>query len=65
MLERGLDKIEGNFIFYFFNPHRRACLLILEREEGRERERGRETLIGYLLNVPDWGVEPTISACAL
>ena len=32
------------FIFFVFNPHLRACLLILEREEGEERgrERGRE-----------------------
>lgn len=29
-------------IFYFFNPHSRICLLILEiKEEGRKRERGK------------------------
>ena len=28
---------------YFFNPHLRICLLILEREEGKEKE--RETLM--------------------
>ena len=29
--------LEGNFL----NPHQGTCLLILEREEGRERERER------------------------
>ena len=29
------------FFKYIFNPHPRVCLLLLEREEGRERELGR------------------------
>ena len=29
------------FVFYFFNPHPRTCILISEREEGKDR--GRET----------------------
>ena len=31
-----------DFLKIFFNAHLRICLLILEREEGREMERKRE-----------------------
>lgn len=45
-------------------------LLILEREEGRERQRekyrcDRETSIGCLPYVPQPQVEPTAYVCAL
>ena len=43
--------------------------LLLETKGGREeegvRERGRETLIGYLLYVPDQKNKPTTQACDL
>lgn len=44
-------------------PYLRICLLILDREEGRERgggdrERGKETLFGCLPYVPRPGMEP-------
>ena len=32
--------------------------LLLEREEGREEERGREASIGSLLYTPGLGIEP-------
>ena len=43
----------------FFNPHQRICLLILEREEGRERIKNidmrekHQSVACYML--PDWG----------
>ena len=56
------------FHFSFFNPHPRMCLLILERKEGKERERNidvRETSIGCLLYTPQLGIEPATLECAL
>ena len=44
-------------LIVFSNLHPRICLLILEREEGRERE--RETSISCLLYAPQPGIEPT------
>ena len=53
--------------FFFVNPHLRMYLLILEREEGRDREkdrqtdrqwRERETLMGCLPYVTRPGFEP-------
>ena len=44
---------------YFLNPYLRICLLILEREEGRERE----TLIGCLSYAPWPGIEPPTFWC--
>ena len=55
------------FHFSFFNPHPRMCLLILERKEGKERERNidvRETSIGRLPQAPQPGMEPTTWVCA-
>ena len=49
---------------HVFNPHLRICVLILEREEGRG-ERERETMIGFLLHMPQQGIEPITSVCAL
>ena len=34
------NQVQGLYLVYFiFNPHPRICVLILEREEKRERER--------------------------
>ena len=41
-----------------FNPHSRICLLILEGEEGRERE----TSIGRLFYAAHWGSNPQPSS---
>ena len=51
-------------LLFFFNPHPRTCLLVLESREGRERERKKhpwetETLISCLLYIPRLGAEPT------
>ena len=36
---QGQLRVWGFFsLFFFFNPHPRICLLILEREEGRDRD---------------------------
>ena len=45
----------------YFNPHPRICLLILEREEGRERERNIDMrdIDRLLLYTPQLGIEPT------
>ena len=54
------------FISYFLNPHPRICLLILEREEKREREKHqceRETSIGCLSYTPRQGIEPATFWC--
>ena len=34
----------GIYVIFIFNSHRRICLLILEREEGRKRERNIDRL---------------------
>ena len=43
---------------FVFNPHLRTCLLILERGEGRERDRERNIswlrLAHTLTGGPDW-----------
>ena len=58
------------FIYYFFNPHTRACLLILERGEGREKVRERNINVrekhwlAALHTYPDQGWTAT-QACAL
>ena len=53
-----------SFLSFFFNLHSRTCLLILERGEGREKERERnisvmgETSISCLSYAPDPGWSP-------
>lgn len=39
------------WVFFVLNPHPRMFLLLLEREEGREKS------IGCLPNVPQLGIE--------
>ena len=40
-----------------FSP--KTCLLILERREGEKHQCEKETLIGFLLYVPQPGIEMT------
>ena len=52
----------------FFNSSPRICLLILEREEGGEREKYRfekETSIGFFLSPPSAEMKPATPAFAL
>ena len=62
------------FIYLLIYPYLRTCSLILEKGEGRVRERKgegekhqceRETSIHCLLYAPRGGTEPSAAACAL
>ena len=59
-------------ITIFLNPYPRTCLLILERGEGREKERERNIdvrekhqLVTFFPIRALTGTEPTTQACAL
>ena len=62
----------GHFIylFIFFYSHLRTCSLILERGEGRERQKERKTLMqernnDCLLYLTQPGTKATTQVCAL
>ena len=46
VLRDNLEQIELSFLFFLFT------LLLLIPDRGEEKERGRETSIGYLLHTP-------------
>ena len=51
---------ESSFFFFLFK-----ILFFLERGQGREKERGRETLIGCIPHVSQPGTGAATQACAL
>ena len=54
-----MKNFKSVYFIFIFIPHPRICLLILEREEGRERNINvKETLNCCLLHVPHFGNEP-------
>ena len=56
-----------SFLIFFLNPQMRRCLLILEKKEGREKEKNisvkREKSIGCLLYAPRPEIDPRTFWC--
>ena len=70
ILKNNFANILNAGFFFFFNPHPKTCLLILERGEGRERVREEKqqcerSITGCLSYVPQPGTKPTTQACVL
>ena len=60
-----------SFLLYFFNPHQRTCLLILERRKGgregeKHRWRGKHGLVAlYMHSDWDWTCNPLVYGMTL
>lgn len=66
----GFQESELSPVFFFLNPLPRLCLLVLERQEGREREREksideRKKLRSVASHTrPDWRIKLETQVCA-
>ena len=57
LMHREEEHAKNIYIYIFLNPHLRAYLLILERGDGTERERGGEKYQSIASHMPPiWGL---------